>query len=430
MGDHPKTEDLPMVSVEEGRALVLDAVSVLETERVDLVDAVGRVAAEDLVSDIDITPFAHAAMDGFAMKASQIVNASSEDPVVLKVVAEVPAGSVYEGDIAPDECVRIMTGAPLPACADSVVKYELVDHRGTDGRQGSAVAFTEPTKERSNVREAGEEIARGAVAIHAGEPIRAAGVGFLASCGITEVPVHRRPKVAVLSIGSELVEPDVMPGPGQIRDGNAYALAACVKEAGGIPTIYPIIRDDFVALRDAVVLALANHDLVVTSGGASNGDFDFIKDVIDQTGTLLMTLVNMRPGKAQAFGVVEGVPVFGLSGNPAAAYCGFEMFIRPILRKMQGFTSFERPTVRAIMDADRKKKDARRLFLRARLEYGQDGRLHVVPAKNQNSGLFSTIQRGSCLAVLPDGVPEGGRTKPGMEVECVLLDVEEGTVLS
>lgn len=423
-------EDLPMVSVEEGRALVLSEVHALDSERVSLIDAVGRVAAEDLVSDIDITPFAHAAMDGFALKAAQIETASADAPVVLKVVAEVPAGSTYEGDIAADECVRIMTGAPLPACADSVVKYELVDYCGGDGRQGSSVAFSEPTKERSNVREAGEEIARGEVAICAGEPIRAAGTGFLASCGITEVPVYRQPKVAIISVGSELVEPDVMPGPGQIRDGNAYALAACVKEVGGIPCIYPIVRDDFIALRDAIVLALENHDFVVTSGGASNGDYDFIKDVIEQIGSLKMTLVNMRPGKAQAFGIIEGVPVFGLSGNPAAAYCGFEMFIRPALRKMQGFSSFERPVVKAVLDEDRKKKDARRLFLRACLERGGDGRLHALPAKNQNSGLFSTLQRGDCLAVLPEGVPEGGRTRPGIEVDCILLNVEEGTVIA
>lgn len=423
-------EDLPMVGIEEGRAIVLADIHPLEIERVELTDAVGRVAAEDLTSDIDITPFAHAAMDGFALKAAQIEAASAEAPVRLKVVAEVPAGATYEGDIASDECVRIMTGAPLPACADSVIKYELVDYEGSDGREGSVVAFVEPTKERSNVREAGEEIACGEVAIHAGEVIRAAGVGFLASCGITEVPVYRRPKVAVLSIGSELVEPSVKPGPGQIRDGNAYALAACVKEAGGIPTIYPIIKDDFYALRDAVMLARENHDFVITSGGASNGDYDFIKDVIEQAGVLKMTLVNMRPGKAQAFGFIEGVPIFGLSGNPAAAYCGFEMFIRPALRKMQGFSAFERPSVKAILKTDRKKKDKRRLLLRASLEKDDKGRLTVAPAKNQNSGLFSTIQRGSCLAVLPEGVPDGGRVMAGTEVDCILLDVEEGTIVA
>ena len=422
-------EDLPMVSVEEGRKIVLDAVRPLEVERVGLVDAVGRVAAQDLTSDIDITPFAHAAMDGFAMKAAQLEGASAEAPVLLKVVAEVPAGSTYEGSLAADECVRIMTGAPLPDCADSVVKYELVDYLDTDGREGSTVAFVEPTKERSNVREAGEEIACGEVAIHEGEIIRAAGVGFLASCGITEVPVYRRPKVAIIAVGSELVEPSEKPGPGQIRDGNSYALAACVKEAGGIPTIYPIIKDDFRALRDAVVLARENHDFVVSSGGAANGDYDFIKDVIEQTGTLMMTLVNMRPGKAQAFGVIEGVPVLGLSGNPAAAFCGFEMFGRPVLRKMQGFNAFERPTVKAALASDKKKKDPRRLLLRAHLEQGDDG-LVVVPAKNQNSGLFSTIQRGTCLAVLPDGAADGGKVLAGTEVDCILLDVDEGTIIS
>lgn len=220
---------------------------------------------------------------------------------------------------------------------------------------------------------AGEEIARGEVAIHAGEVIRAAGVGFIASCGIMEVPVYRRPKVAIISIGSELVEPTVVPGPGQIRDGNAYALAACTKEAGGIPAIFPIVKDDFIAIRDAVETALMNHDFVVTSGGASNGDYDFIKDVIEQMGALEMTLVNMRPGKAQAFGFVEGVPVFGLSGNPAAAYCGFEMFIRPALRKMQGFTTFERPRAVATLAKDRKKKVGVCCSWRATLEHDENG---------------------------------------------------------
>ena len=409
-------KDLEMVSIEEGREIVLKNIHPLEVEQVSLIDAVGRVAAEDLTSDIDITPFAHAAMDGFALKA--------DAPVKLKVVAEIPAGSTYEGDLAHDECVRIMTGAPVPACADSVVKYELVDYEGRDGRAGSCVAFTEPTALRSNVREAGEEIARGEVAIHAGEVIRAAGVGFI------EVPVYRRPKVAIISIGSELVEPTVVPGPGQIRDGNAYALAACAKEAGGIPTIFPIVKDDFIAICDAVETALMNHDFVVTSGGASNGDYDFIKDVIEQMGALEMTLVNMRPGKAQAFGFVEGVPVFGLSGNPAAAYCGFEMFIRPALRKMQGFTTFERPRVKATLTKDRKKKDGRMLLLRATLTHDEEGKLVVVPAKNQNSGLFGTLQRGNCLAVLPAGVPEGKRIAAGAQVECILLDVEEGSVIS
>ena len=397
-------KDLEMASIEEGREIVLKNIHPLEVEQVSLIDAVGRVAAEDLTSDIQyraVRPCSHGWLR--AQSSTDRRRDSRHAPVKLKVVAEIPAGSTYEGDLAHDECVRIMTGAPVPACADSVVKYELVDYEGSDGRAGSCVAFTEPTALRSNVREAGEEIARGEVAIHAGEVIRAAGVGFIASCGIMEVPVYRRPKVAIISIGSELVEPTVVPGPGQIRDGNAYALAACAKEAGGIPAIFPIVKDDFIAIRDAVETALMNHDFVVTSGGASNGDYDFIKDVIEQMGALEMTLVNMRPGKAQAFGFVEGVPVFGLSGNPAAAYCGFEMFIRPALRKMQGFTTFERPRVKATLAKDRKKKDGRVLLLRATLTHDEEGKLVVVPAKNQNSGLFGTLQRGNCLAVLPAG---------------------------
>ena len=328
-----------MISVEQARDLVLSHVSQLPAETVPVLDAAGRVAAVDLKSDIDISPFAHAAMDGFAMRAAQLQSASPESPVELDVIAEVAAGDTFEGDIPEGACVRIMTGAPLPAAADAVVKYEIVRNVEGDGRPGSRVAFEAPAKLRGNVREAGEEARAGEAVVRAGEVINAAGVGFLAGCGVTEVPTPRRPRVAIISIGSELVPPTQVPTAGKIRNSNGYALAAAARAAGALPSMLPIVEDSLEALKVAVLEAVREYDFVVTSGGASDGDFDFIKPCVEQTGELLMTRVNMRPGKAQTFGLVNGTPVFGLPGNPAAAYCGFEMLIRPALRKMQGYST-------------------------------------------------------------------------------------------
>lgn len=410
-----------MISVEEARELVLEHVSPLDIEIVDLLDAAGRVAARDLTSDIDITPFANSGMDGFALKASQIESASEDEPVELDVIAEVAAGDVFEGEIGEGECVRIMTGAAVPEAADSVVKYEIVGVVSGDGRPGSRVSFSAPTKMGSNVRPAGEEAKAGEVVVHAGEVVNSAGIGFLAGCGVVKVPTYRRPKVAIIAIGSELLPPTEVPTPGKIRNSNSYALAACAKAAGAEPTIMPIVKDTFEALSAAVSAAAADYDFVVTSGGASNGDFDFIKPVVDSLGELCMVSVNMRPGKAQTFGVVNGTPVFGLAGNPAASFCGFELLIRPALRKMQGYKHFDLPAVVARLSKDVKKKDPRRIFMRATL-VREDGGYVVTPAKNQSSGLFGVIQRSNCLAVMPEGLESKAA---GDEVECLLLDVSE-----
>lgn len=411
-----------MISLEEARSLVLSYVSPLDGEVVPLLEACGRVSTANLSSDIDISPFAHSAMDGFALRAAQIAGATEEAPVALKVIAEEAAGEVFEGPIGDGECVRIMTGAPLPADADSVVKYEVVAVVDGDGKPGSTVAFAAPTETGSNVRQAGEEAHAGDVVIHAGDVIGTAGAGFLASCGILEVPVHRRPVVGVLAIGSELVQPPAVPTPGKIRNSNSYAMTACVKAAGAVPRVYPIVEDTFEALSEAVLAATKECDFVLTTGGASNGDFDFIKPVVEELGVLLMATVNIRPGKAQTFGLVNSVPVFGLPGNPAAAYVGFELLVRPALRRMQGFTRFDHMVVKARLAKDVRKKDPRRIYLRSTITRTADGTFEVLPDKNQSSGLFGPIQRSNCLAIMPEGLES---KKAGDVVNCLLLGVPE-----
>ena len=415
-----------MISLEQARELVLSRVEPLEAETVDLIDAAGRVAATDLKSDMDVSPFAHAAMDGYAVRRAELEGATADSPVMLEPIAEVPAGGVFDGTAAAGQCVRIMTGAALPDCFDAVVKYEIVDIVEGDGKCGGKVAFYAQPKQRDNVREAGEEAKAGEVVVNRGEVITTAGVGFLAGCGVLQVPTHRKPRVAVIPIGSELVAPSEVPGPGHIRNSNSYALAACAKASGCEADMLPIVPDDEAQLEAVVRQAAKTHDFVVTSGGASNGDFDFIKPVVERAGELLMTSVNMRPGKAQTFGIVDGTPVFGLPGNPAAAYMGFELIIRPALRKMQGYSAFEHPTVKAKLTSGKKKKDPRRLFMRATLSHGEAGELLVTPAKKQSSGLFGPIQKTNCMAILPEGAQDA---KPGDEVTCVLLDAPEGMVI-
>ncbi len=415
-----------MISLEEARALVCGAVAPTDVEEVGLLDAVGRVAASDLTSDIDVSPFAHSAMDGFALRAADIGTATEEAPVALRVIAEIGAGDVFAGVMGAGECVRIMTGACLPDDADAVVKYEIVAVVEGDGRTGSTVSFAAPTKVGSNIRPAGEEARAGEVVVAAGEVISAAGVGFLAGCGVLEVPVRRRPRVAVIATGSELVPPTEVPGPGKIRNSNSYAMAACASRAGAVPHILPIVEDTYEALRAAVDAASREYDFVVTTGGAANGDYDFIKPVVADLGELKMATVNMRPGKAQTFGLVNGTPVFGLPGNPAAAYVGFELIIRPALRTMQGYGFLDHPVVRARLTQNEKNRDPRRIFLRGTLTRAADGVFEVTPARNQSSGLFGPIQKTNCMAVLPDG------TEPqpaGTMVDCILLDVPEEVCL-
>lgn len=418
-----------LIPVEQARALLLDTVNTLETEKVPLIEALGRISAKNQTSDIDISPFDHSAMDGFAVVASDLANATPEAPIELPVIDEIPAGAYYDKVLQPGTCVRIMTGAPIPDGANAVVKYEIVTNLENDGRAPGRVAFSAPTSAGDNIRQKGEEIAAGEVAIKAGEPLSPAGAGLLASCGLSQVEVYKRPRVAVIPIGSELVEPDTLPLPVQIRDGNSYAIGASVVRAGGIPHLHSIVPDDKDMLVAAVLEAVEESDFVVTSGGVSNGDFDYIQQVVKEQGELFMDFVNMRPGKAQTFGLVKNIPVFGLSGNPAAAYCGFEMLVRPALRKMQGYATLDRPRVWARLSRDMKKKDSRRIYLRSTLERLDDGSLQVRPAKSQSSGLFSPFQSGNCLAILPEGVPASKKVEAGTLVECLLLDVDEGVVI-
>ncbi len=413
------------MTVEEARELLLSRTRVLDIERVGLLHALGRVLAEDLSSDIDVAPFDNSAMDGFAVRARDLAFAESENPVELEVVAHIGAGDHWVGTLDQGQAARIMTGAPVPAGADTVVMVEYTKVVEGDGGIGSRIAFDSAPDFGQHVRMRGEEVRAGDVVLEAGQVLGAAAIGLLASTGHAEVPVYRRPLVAVISTGSELVEVAEVPGPGKIRNSNSYSIAAQVISAGAIPVRFPIIPDDLVATRVAFERAAAECDFIVTSGGVSVGDFDFVKPVLEELGELVYCKVAMRPGNPQTMGSIGEVPFFGLPGNPTSTFVGFEIFVRPALRHMQGYRDLDRPTVGAILAHDVKKKQDRRYFLRARLEREGD-ELTVSLSGSQSSALLTAAHKGNCFLVLPEGE---GQFPAGTRVTCLRLDVEEGVVL-
>lgn len=417
-----------MISVDEARQRAIELAGNarfrMPVEEVDLFAAVGRVAAADLTSDIDVAPFDNTAMDGFAVVASSLKDASEEAPVDLEIVDWVGAGVVSEVVLKPGEAIRIMTGGIMPQGADAVVKIEDTTFTG-DGGVGEHVRIFAPVS-KTNVRKAGEEAKAGDVVVREGEVIRAATVGLLASTGNTVVPVHARPKVGVISIGTELVAPSVKPEPGKIRDANAYVLGAYALELGCEVNLYPIVRDDEAAIRALFEQAIDECDFVVSSGGASNGDFDYAIETVRDLGEVVFDCVSLRPGKAQAFGCVGDTLVEVLSGNPAAAAVGFQLFGRPALRAMQGYAELNRPVSDAILAQPTRKKETRAFYQRGHLEVGENGELLACQEEKQSSALLSEMNRSTVLIELPQGT---GTFEVGTPVKCLHLDIDEGVVI-
>ena len=399
-----------LIPLEDAQSIVLSHVAPTDLVEIPVWQAAGLPLAEDAVADIDISPFANSAMDGYAVRSADLVQASGEAPVTLDVIGHEAAGHVFEGAIGAGETVRIMTGAPVPEGADAVVKYEIVEVLDGDGNEGSHVSFSAPAKVGENVRSAAEEAHAGDVVMRAGEVVAPAGAGLLASAGYASVKVHAAPRVGIISLGTELVSPSKVPARGQIRDSNSSALMAEALDAGAEPVFYGIAPDD-----------------VITSGGASAGDYDYVTALVQREGEVLFDRISMRPGKAITFGLLGGKPCLGLSGNPAAAYVGFEMLARPAIRKMRGFAEGARPVQRAALTHGVKKRQDRRFFDRATvLRDPETDELLVTEAKTQNSALLGTMQRANCLLRIDEGPCE---LKAGDVVDVVRVDLPEGTVL-
>ncbi|MDW8068802.1 MAG: molybdopterin molybdotransferase MoeA [Anaerolineae bacterium] len=401
-------ERRPVLSVEEALEQILATVRVLEPERVPILEALGRVLAEEVVADRSIPPLANAAMDGYAVRTGDV----AQIPTRLRVIAEAPAGRLCPAEVVSGTAVRIMTGAPIPAGADAVVPFE---HTRADGEWVEVLRETRPG---ANIREAGEDVRAGQVVLSPGQVLRPQEIGMLAALGRTEVAVVRRPRVAILATGDEVVPPWETPGPGQIRDANSYTVAAQVRQYGGIPLLLGIVRDEETLIREGVRRALAERaDLIITSGGVSIGDFDRVKQVLAAEGEMRFWSLNMKPGRPLAFGVVGGVPLVGLPGNPVSAMIATELFVRPALRKMQGFTEWPWPELRARLTDPIVRKDGRRHYLRVRLQETPEG-WEATLTGDQGSGILSSLVQADGLAVIPEDVDS---LPAGAEVRVLLL---------
>lgn len=405
-----------LVDVDEARARILDAVSPLPSIRVPLNLALGLTLSVEVVAGADLPPFANAAMDGFAVRAADTLAASPGAPSLLRVIAEAPAGMPPAVGIGPGEAVRIMTGAPIPPGADAVVRFEETDEEiggyAPRGRPGGEIGVLRSVRPGVNIRPAGEDVRIGRTVLPAGTRLRPSEIGILAALNRVGATVHRRPRVAVLATGDEIVDPGADLCPGQIRNSNGPMLEALVCRCGGDPIPLGIARDDSSALQ-AKLRQATDADLVLTSGGVSVGDYDLVKHVLRREGQIHLWQVRIKPGKPLAFGRVGGTPLLGLPGNPVAAAVAFEQFARPAIAKMLGRPNLGIPTVRARL-ADRvENRGGRRHFARVRVDATPDGYVARL-AGAQGAGVLSSLAAANGLLVIPEEVvvAEVGETFP------------------
>ncbi len=386
-----------MISLADAQARVHAVVSALPVVEVSVADAVGLVIAEQIVAPEAIPPFANTAMDGFAIRHADLASASTDNPVALPIVGTVAAGAVAERPVAAGEAMRIMTGAPIPDGADAVIMVELTEADETTVRCQASVP------EGNHIRPAGDDLEAGTVVFEPGTTISPAHVGVLCSVGRTHVLVHRRPRIGVFSTGDELVVGPVTLEPGQIRDSNRPQLLALVAEAGAVPIDLGVLRDDYDEIDAALRAAVDGCDALITSGGVSMGDFDFVKAVLSELGDLTWMQVAIKPAKPLAFGVLLETPIFGLPGNPVSSAVSFELFARPAIRMMMGRPDTQRTHEWAVADeALGRSRDGKTHFQRVVLSQESDG-WHVRSAGGQGSHQLAALAAANGLAVLPDG---------------------------
>jgi molybdopterin molybdotransferase len=400
------------LSVDEALERILARITPLEATEVGLLDALGAVLSEEATADRDVPPFRNSAMDGYAVRGADVEHPGAK----LRVVGAVAAGSLPDRTVGAGEAMRIMTGAPMPDGADTVVRVEDTDN-GAD-----VVTITTATAKGLAVRQAGEDLHRGETVLARGTLLRHADIGVLASIGRAKVRVIRRPNVAVLSTGDELVDIDEQPGPGQIRDANRYSLAAAVRASGCAAFELGIARDSADDLRHALGNA-AFGDLVITSGGVSVGDHDHVKPVVDAMGQMDFWSIALRPGRPLAFGELRtkrgAVPIFGLPGNPVSALLTFELFARPALLKMAGRTKLHRPRMQARLLDRLDKPTGLRMFARGIYDEAAGTVRSTGP---QGSGILRSMSLANSLIDLPEPISSAS---PGDTVTVVLTDRPE-----
>jgi molybdopterin molybdotransferase len=397
---------LTMLSVEDARRKVLEAVRPLPTEEALVGDAFGSVLASDLEAPHPLPRFDNSAMDGYALRAVDAATASEMNPAVLRIVGEVRAGAPGELFVEEGGAARIMTGAPIPEGADAVVPVE----QTTETDDG--VVIREAAVVGRHVRPAGDDVEQGRLLIRSGTELGAGELALLASMGLSPVPVRRGPRVAVLVTGDELVPPEATPRPGQIRDSNSVALEALVKEVGGDPIACDPVGDTLGETESALKRAAELADLVVSSGGVAVGRYDFVKDAVSSLGEIDMWRVAMQPGKPVVLGRIGTTPFLGLPGNPVSIHIGFEQFVRPAVRKMRGCRILLRPRLTANLTESIGKPPGRLHFVRVRLERNGT-QWWATPTGAQGSHIQSSLVDCDGVARFP---AEDSKLESGTEV--------------
>lgn len=416
-----------MLSVEEALERILRHFHALPSESKPLLDALGQTLAEDARANHDIPPLDNSAMDGYAVQAADVRSASADTPVTLSVVGAVAAGELPSSAVTPGTTVRIMTGAPVPQGADAIVPFEDTDEteRRAAGASLAEIAVRYAVSVGDDIRPAGQDVERGQLVLNKGALLRPSEIGVLASLGYESVRVIRRPFVAILATGDELLEPGEPHQPGKIYDSNTYGIAASVMRCGGIPKLLGIARDNLPSMNAKLREGL-DADMLITSAGVSKGDYDMVKDVLAQRGKIDFWSVRMRPAKPLAFGVLNApdgrqVPHLGLPGNPVSALVAFEQFGRAAIRRMLGRPDAPKPTISAVLDEPIFNADSRRVYARAVVRR-QNGAYHAELTGDQGSNLLTSMARANGLAICPEDLP---RKDAGELVEVQMLDWTE-----
>lgn len=405
-----------MISVEEALERILAEISPLTVTHVPLPESLGLVLAEDVIAQEDIPPFANSAMDGFAL-LSQDSQPRGGQPPRLRVTGGVAAGYVADHAVEPGTAMRIMTGAPVPPGADTVIQVELTR---SESPESEWVEIQQAVEPGNNIRPAGEDMRRGQTVLFRGTEIGPWEIGVLATLGWASVPVIRRPRVAILGTGDEVIDVDEPLRPGKIRNSNSYLLEAAVQQAGAEPQRLGVARDTVESLREKFTEAI-RCDLIITSGGVSVGEFDLVKKIMTEQGEIHFWRINMRPGKPVAFGHIGGVPLLGLPGNPVSAAVTFELFGRPVIRKMSGHTHLARPQVNVVVEDGVSDRAMRRHYVRARVEW-RDGRFIAHTTGNQGSNIMTSLLNANALVIVPEG---GIEVHPGDTAKAIMLDWPE-----
>jgi molybdopterin molybdotransferase len=396
---------MSLLSVDEARQRILSQFHPVKTETLPLAESSNRVLAEDIHAADDLPLFDNSSMDGFAIRAADSASARPDSPRNLRVVADIRAGSSPTVTLAPGEAARIMTGAHMPEGADAVVPVEDTDfHDRTAGTIApEAVQIFKPVQAGDRVRPRGVDLHAGDIVLSKGRRLKPQDIGLLAMLGISQVPVYKIPRIALLSSGDELIDVDAPLEKGKIRESNSYMIAALVESAGAEVVRLGIAKDNFEAVKELFEkAAYLRVDLILSTAGVSVGAFDYVREVIESHGRMDFWRVNMRPGKPVAFGQYRDIPFIGLPGNPVSAFVGFEVFVQPTIERLSGLVGGDRPMIR-VRCAEEINSDGRESYLRAQIRE-EEGVLVARLTGHQGSGNLHSLVQANALLIIPAGV--------------------------